>query len=37
MMEKRKPLQEKAFGVFFKIFNEYGTEFNDDFWREIFS
>ena len=35
IMEKRKEIQEKAFAVLFKIFNEYRQDFYLEFWREI--
>ena len=34
-MEKRKEIQEKAFYVLFKIFNDYNHDFTLDFWKEI--
>lgn len=34
-MEKRKEIQEKAFNVLFKIFNDNTTEFSLEFWKEI--
>lgn len=37
IMEKRKDIQEKSFAVFFKIFNDYNTDFTLDFWKEILS
>ena len=35
IMEKRKEIQEKAFAVLVKIFNEYRHDFYLEFWREI--
>ena len=37
IMEKRRDIQEKSSIIFFKVFNEYGTEFSLDFWKEILS
>jgi hypothetical protein len=37
IMEKRREIQEKSSIIFFKVFNEYGTEFSLDFWKEILS
>jgi hypothetical protein len=34
-MEKRREIQEKAFTVFFKMINDYQSDFDQEFWTEI--
>jgi hypothetical protein len=34
-MEKRRDIQDRSSDIFFKVFNQYGSEFSFDFWKEI--
>jgi hypothetical protein len=35
IMEKRKEIQDKSFQVFFKVFNDYSSDFTEEFWKEV--